>query len=212
MKKFVKIAIATFVAVLSTSCMYQMGPSGSAGSHTVRRESPKVRSASEVFGNQPMNPTSDAVSSTWGATMGSEYWWNDARKGDRALLQKASPNEPVLVSRSTGHVWRAGCFNRVATAEPYTEEVVADQGGGGGTMYGPSFAFVPTFNVSLNASGQGPRFGGVRMRSQSRYCPPRQMYRPQPRYCAPRPIVRPHSVCISRPMCPPGTYPVRRYR
>jgi hypothetical protein len=211
----IQIAIATIVAVLASSCAYNPqtinGGGGGGGSRTIRHDSPKVTSASKVFSNQPMNPTADAVPSTWGATMGSEYWWNDARKGDRALLQRTSPDEPVLVSRSTGHVWRKGCFNRVAPAEPFTEGVVQEQVASGGSNYSNTdykFSFFENFKVEIYNSGQeGYRQGCPPPRRMTRapsgYCPPRPMMRPPPRpYCPPRPVYRPRP---PRP-CPPGMY------
>ena len=194
---FVVAILATFI----TSCasQYAVINGGGGGSHTVRHDSPKVKSASSVFGNQPMNPTPDAVSSTWGATMSSEYWWNDARKGDRALLQRTSPNEPVLVSRSSGFVWRSGCYNRVTPAQAFTEEVVADAGGGNQTIVqnGPSYAL--EFNLPITIVGGG----GGGYYQQSHYQPYRQHYQQPRRYCPPvrRYCPPPRSYCPPRPRC-----------
>ncbi len=195
---FVVAILATFI----TSCasQYAVINGGGGGSHTVRHDSPKVKSASSVFGNQPMNPTPDAVSSTWGATMSSEYWWNDARKGDRALLQRTSPNEPVLVSRSSGFVWRSGCYNRVTPAQAFTEEVVADAGGGNQTIVqnGPSYALEFNLPITIVGGGGGgyyqpSHYQPYRQHYQQprRYCPPVRRYCPPPRsYCPPRPRCR----------------------
>lgn len=201
---FIQMLVIATTAMFIASCSSQtaiINGGGGGRGHTVRHESPKVKSASQVFGNQPMNPTPDAVASTWGATMSSEYWWNDARKGDRALLQRTSASEPVLVSRSTGFVWRAGCYNRVVPAEAFTEDVVENQSSGGNSIVqnGPSYAF--EFNLPITIVGGG---GG--------YCPPqpRPMYQPRPmvRYCAPRPVIR---YCPPRPMVRYCQPPPRRH-
>ena len=202
MKLFLKMFVVAILATFITSCasQYAVINGGGGGSHTVRHDSPKVKSASSVFGNQPMNPTPDAVSSTWGATMSSEYWWNDARKGDRALLQRTSPNEPVLVSRSSGFVWRSGCYNRVTPAQAFTEEVVADAGGGNQTIVqnGPSYALEFNLPITIVGGGGGgyyqpSHYQPYRQHYQQprRYCPPVRRYCPPPRsYCPPRPRCR----------------------
>jgi len=218
MKVYLNIAIVALVAMFSASCAYNNqsatinGGGGGGGTRTVRHDSPKVKSASSVFGNQPVNPTSDAVQSTWGATMGSEYWWNDARKGDRALLQKTSPGEPVLVARQSGFVWRAGCYNRVTPAEPYTEEVVVEKSSGGGNSIvqnGPSYALAINLPITIVGDSGGYQSRGYsyqREYYQPRYRP--QRYRPQREYCPPgyyRPTPQPRP----RPQqedCPPGYY------
>jgi hypothetical protein len=191
MKMYFNMLVATFVAILTSSCMYNnQSTGGGGGTRIVRHDSPKVKSASAVFGNQPMNPTRDAVQSTWGATMSSEYWYNDARRGDRALLQRTSPNEPVLVSRSAGWVWRAGCFNRVVPAEPYTEETVAVPSSGGGTIYGPSYKLDINMPITI-IGGEGGGYGGY---ERHEYYQTREYYQPQREYRQPR-YQRPSNDC-----------------
>ncbi len=195
MKKFLNLLVATFVAILSTSCMInnQKINTGGGGTRVVRHNSPKVKSALAVFGNQPMNPTRDAVQSTWGATMSSEYWYNDARKGDRALLQRTSPNEPVLVSRSAGWVWRAGCYNRVVPAEPYTEETVAVPSGGNNTIYGPSYKLDINMPITIIGGEGGGYYPQPYYREERR-----EFFRSRGEY---------HQPHYQRPSdCPPGSY------
>lgn len=206
---FLKMFVVAILATFITSCasQYAVINGGGGGSRTVRHDSPKVKSAATVFGNQPMNPTPDAVSSTWGATMSSEYWYNDARKGDRALLQRTSSNEPVLVSRSSGFVWRSGCYNRVTPAQAFTEEVVADAGGGGNQTIiqnGPSYKL--EFNLPITIIGGGESYQPYQQYTYRQhyepqrrvYCPPVRRYCPPPRpYCPP-----PRPYCPPRP-CPP---------
>lgn len=200
MKTFLNIT-ATLVAMFIASCapqtntIYGGGGGGGTSSRTVSRPAPSVKSASEVFGNQPMNPTPDAVPSTWGATMGSSFWYNDARRGDRALLQPTSPNEPVLVSRSSGYVWRSGCYNRVTPAQPTIEETVFEPSSGGGNI--TQINYGPSYKVGLFEG-----FTFVYQGGDDGYYP-QQQYRPQQRYCPPPRVQR-------RPQCPPGYRPVQR--
>lgn len=242
MKKYIDISAATFAVVFAVSCAPQGSPiyrGSGVTNRTVSRPAPKVASAKEVFGNQPIKPTSDTISSTWGATAGSEYWWNDSRRGDKALLQKTSPNEPVLVSRESGYMWRSGCFNRVAPAEATVEEVIAEQPPvvervvveqpqvvERVVVEQPRVVYQPQieYRTQTQVVYQQPT---VYYRPQ-RYCPPPQRiyYRPQPRYylpprqlryCPPPRYYRPQRYCPSPPRihyrpqryCPP---PQRHYR
>ncbi len=171
---------------------------GAGGQRLVRAGGVTTKPSSQAFGNQPTRPTPDAVSSTWGATMGTSHWWNDMRNGS-ARLQACSANEPVKVARASGFVWREGCGNRVAPGEPPLKAVYESTSTGGGNSIvqnGPSYKLdinLPITIISAGNSGYDgyrPRYNNYRQ--QYRYCPP-NYYQPRQQ----------------RRDCPPGYYIAR---
>jgi len=193
MKKYVQMLVAVVTAMFLASCgnspssnntIYGGGGGGGGGGRRVVTPASPTRVSDSVFGNQPMRPTSDVVRESWRGTMNTSHWANDSRRG-YAMIQACSPDEPVLISRATGFVWRYGCENRVAPAEAPTQEVVENVGSvaGGGNYQDnrsqTSYMFEWNMPITIINSGEGGGGGGwgggggVRSRQ----------HRPQPQYC-----------------------------
>ncbi len=211
MKSLIQIAIAATVAIFMVSCATNTQTAvinGGGGGRSVHRSVARPQqtvSDLSIFGNQPAQPTQAALGnqSTWGAVNGNVSGWNELRPSSRARVQNIPAGMPVLVDRETGWQWKLPCYNRIRPYTPQaTEEVVEEaQSGGGNSIVqnGSSFALELNMPVTIISGGGGgsfmPQRGGFRQQPiMRRPCPP-----PQRRYCPPRPI------------CPPGTYPVRRY-
>ncbi len=157
--------------------------SGGGGGHRVVKSGSSRTCSDSVFGNQPVRPPYNVVTSTWGATMSTPYWWNDMRNGN-ARLQPASADEPVLVTPE-GFVYRSGCGNRVAPADAPMQEVVENVSSGGG-IYQDNRSqtdYKLEFNMPITIISGGGGFSS-----------PQRSMRPQQRQLRPR-------YCIVRDNC-----------
>ena len=142
-----------------------------------------TRPSAEVFGNQPTRPTQDVVSSTWGETMSTPYWWNDLRNG-KARLQPCSANERILISKSSGFIWREGCGNSVAPAEAPTQEAeVVESSGGGNSIVQNGSSYQLAFNlpITIVSGGGGGGFSSPQRSMRPQQRPQQRQLRPQ--YC-----------------------------
>jgi hypothetical protein len=213
MKTYIQMLVAVFTAMFLASCATNTQTAvingGGGGGRSVHRSVARTQqtvSDLSIFGNQPAQPTQAALGnqSTWGAVNGNVSGWNELRPSPRARVQNIPSNLPILVDRETGWQWKAVCHNRIRPfVAQATEEVVEEaQSGGGNSIVqnGPTYQLALNINVE-RSDGVGVFMPQRQFRPQQRYCVPVRRYCPPPqqRYCPPRPI------------CPPGTYPVRRY-
>lgn len=145
-------------------------------------------SSLEAFGNQPTNPTPDAVRIPWEQAFGpGELWVNDFGHG-RAQVQIIPAGEVILFDQYHKWAWRIKCHNRVvplvAPQAPAPQPITSP------TRSSSSWSF--SFNPPID-----PCYRPMR---------PMPMYRPM---CPPRPMPRPVYVpycppplpCQPRPMC-----------
>ena len=201
-KLFIQISVIVMLVAGLTGCQttaYVDRSAYSAGGGRGVVSAPRQTrfNSAEVFRNQPVQPTAAAWSNPtiWGATASTAYWYNDMRNGT-ACVQPVSPNEPVLVDRANGWIWRPKCGNSVAPYTPPQEEVVATSAvvpQDVTVVQGPNpcvetiaciiGAFIPRIDVNFVPARNGYSggyCGGYRQQSHRQYYPQPQRYCPPP--------------------------------